>query len=47
MKQVQEKEEIAENHQNKSITTSKGERKTKVTGQALKNKINSGNLPTS
>jgi hypothetical protein len=46
-KEAREREERAEELKNKSQTNnSKGSRTTRVTGDALKNKIKSGDIPT-
>jgi hypothetical protein len=46
-KEAREREERAEELRNKTQTkNSKGSRTTRVTGDALKNKIKSGDIPT-
>ena len=46
-KEAREREEAAEDLRNKTQTkNSKGSRTTRVTGDALKNKIKSGDIPT-
>lgn len=46
-KEAREREERAEELKNKAQTNgSKGSRTTRVTGDALKNKIKSGDIPT-
>jgi hypothetical protein len=46
-KQAREREEEYEDRKNKTNSSSKGKRTTTVSGDALKNRIKSGDIPTS